>query len=61
MDSATEIEKLRPRCHIAMSWLVMMLEATKRRLQMTGKLNIFAAAPSLMKDWQRAILPLLRS
>jgi AhpD family alkylhydroperoxidase len=30
----------------------------KRRLYMTAKINLFAAAPSLMKDWQRAMTTL---
>jgi AhpD family alkylhydroperoxidase len=36
----------------------MMLPSTKKEPIMTAKINIFAAAPDLMKEWQRAMTQL---
>jgi AhpD family alkylhydroperoxidase len=38
-------------CHTGTFCLVMVLETNRRKPIMTGKLDPFAAAPSLMKSW----------
>src|SRR6266851_2142852 len=45
-------------CHTGRSCLVIISERPERKRNMTPKIDLFAAAPSWMKDYQRASIAL---
>jgi AhpD family alkylhydroperoxidase len=45
-------------CHIDRIYVVMELSLTNGNPLMTAKINLFAAAPDLMKEWQKAMTQL---